>query len=141
MTTWNPQANELFLRVVELGSAEERRAFVDQACRDNPELRAQVEALLRAGERAGSFLERPALAVADHPVPWNSPFANEVGRSDQRDGAFSSEPLREGPGTRIGPYKLLQQIGEGGMGVVYMAEQEKPVRRKVALKIIKPGMD
>ena len=47
----------------------------------------------------------------------------------------------EGPGTRIGPYKLLQQIGEGGMGVVYMAEQEQPVRRKVALKIIKPGMD
>src|SRR5262249_21362235 len=51
------------------------------------------------------------------------------------------EPLAEGPGTRVGPYKLLQQIGEGGMGVVYMAEQEQPVRRKVALKIIKPGMD
>src|SRR5262249_22703548 len=47
----------------------------------------------------------------------------------------------EGPGTRIGPYKLLQQIGEGGMGLVYLAEQEEPVRRKVALKIIKPGMD
>ena len=47
----------------------------------------------------------------------------------------------ERPGTRIGPYKLLQQIGEGGMGVVYMAEQQEPVRRKVALKIIKPGMD
>ena len=47
----------------------------------------------------------------------------------------------EGPGNRVGPYKLLQQIGEGGMGVVYMAEQEEPVRRKVALKIIKPGMD
>ena len=50
-------------------------------------------------------------------------------------------PITEGPGSRIGPYKLLQEIGEGGMGVVYMAEQEKPVRRRVALKIIKPGMD
>src|SRR5262249_41265982 len=53
----------------------------------------------------------------------------------------NSRPLAEGPGTVIGPYKLLEQIGEGGMGVVYMAEQTKPVRRKVALKIIKPGMD
>ncbi len=51
------------------------------------------------------------------------------------------EPMSEGPGTRVGPYKLLQQIGEGGMGVVYMAEQEEQVRRKVALKILKPGMD
>src|SRR5208282_155475 len=68
---------------------------------------------------AGSFLEAPAFG----PVPT----------VDQR--------LPEGPGTHIGPYKLLQKIGEGGMGVVYMAEQEEPVRRKVALKIIKPGMD
>src|SRR5207247_8302740 len=51
------------------------------------------------------------------------------------------EPIAERPGSTIGPYKLLQQIGEGGMGVVYMAEQTEPVRRKVALKIIKPGMD
>jgi serine/threonine protein kinase len=56
------------------------------------------------------------------------------GRADPR-------PLTEGPGTRIGPYKLLERIGEGGMGVVFMAEQERPVRRKVALKVIKPGMD
>src|SRR5262249_23585047 len=55
--------------------------------------------------------------------------------------AMGPIPLTEGPGTKIGPYKLLQQIGEGGFGVVYMAEQEKPVFRKVALKIIKPGMD
>ena len=55
--------------------------------------------------------------------------------------ALSAPPIAEGPGTRIGPYKLLQSIGEGGMGVVFMAEQETPVRRKVALKVIKPGMD
>src|ERR1051325_11522092 len=55
--------------------------------------------------------------------------------------AATTQQMIEGLGTRIGPYKLLQQIGEGGMGVVYMAEQETPVRRKVALKIIKPGMD
>ncbi len=54
---------------------------------------------------------------------------------------LAARPIIEGPGTSIGPYKLLQEIGEGGMGVVYMAEQEKPVRRRVALKIIKPGMD
>ena len=50
-------------------------------------------------------------------------------------------PLAEGPGTAIGPYKLLEPIGEGGMGVVFMAEQTRPVRRRVALKVIKPGMD
>src|SRR5262249_22610180 len=56
-------------------------------------------------------------------------------------GTVDEPPPAEAPGTVVGPYKLLQQIGEGGMGVVFMAEQEKPVRRKVALKIIKPGMD
>src|SRR5262249_21986881 len=85
-----------------------------------PELRQKIEALLRAYEQAGSFLESPAsppVATIDEPPPT------------------------EGPGTIIGPYKLLEQIGEGGFGVVYMAEQTQPVRRKVALKILKPGMD
>src|SRR5262249_31929628 len=84
-------------------------------------LRAEVEGLLAANGRAGEFMRRPAAVAAKITVNY--------------------EPLTEVPGTTIGPYKLLQQIGEGGMGVVYMAEQEKPVRRKVALKIIKPGMD
>src|SRR5207253_5004338 len=70
-------------------------------------------------ELAGSFLESPAAAPA----------------------ATLDEPIREGTGTVIGPYKLLQQIGEGGMGTVFMAEQQQPVRRKVALKVIKEGMD
>ncbi len=60
---------------------------------------------------------------------------------DLPDVPTQPRPITEGPGSRIGPYKLLQKIGEGGMGTVYMAEQEKPVRRRVALKIIKPGMD
>jgi serine/threonine protein kinase/tetratricopeptide (TPR) repeat protein len=90
----------------------ERQAYLDGACGDDAELRDQVEGLLAAHEEASDFLEDPAV----------------------------SSP-REGPGTSIGPYKLLQEIGEGGMGVVYMAEQERPVRRKVALKVIKLGMD
>ena len=60
---------------------------------------------------------------------------------DGQNSTSARRPITEGPGSRIGPYKLLQKIGEGGMGTVYMAEQEKPVRRRVALKIIKPGMD
>ncbi len=97
----------------------ERAAFLDQACAGNAALRRRVEALLKAHAEASgeAFLAGPC-----------------------QDMTTAEEPL-EGPGTRIGSYKLLQQIGEGGMGVVYMAEQEQPVRRRVALKIIKPGMD
>ena len=81
---------------------------------------SEVKKLVQDHFRAGAFLERPAL-------------------DRQQTSAYS--PVSETAGTQIGPYKLLQQIGEGGMGVVYMAEQQKPVRRRVALKIIKPGMD
>ena len=77
-----------------------------------------------------------------------TPGAGSIGGTVDQDSASgppwngsSPRPTDEGPGTRIGPYKLLQEIGEGGMGTVYMAEQEQPVRRKVASKIIKPGMD
>jgi serine/threonine protein kinase len=120
MTDWNPKANELFLEAVEIRSAEQRQAFLDEKCGNDSELRTDVESLLAANKDAGSFLEQPAaaaLATVDMP------------------------PLTERVGTIIGPYKLLQQIGEGGFGVVYLAEQQEPVRRNVALKIIKPGMD
>jgi len=100
---------------------EERGRYLDEACKSGVEFRRRVEALLLAYEQAGDFLGRPA---ADR-----SPKAAQV------------LPVAEKPGDRIGHYKLLQQIGEGGCGVVYMAEQEEPVRRRVALKIIKPGMD
>src|SRR5260370_21455224 len=100
---------------------EERDRYLDKACKADVEFRRRVEALLQAYEQAGDFLGRPA--------------AGKPARAAQ---AF---PAGEKPGNRIGHYKLLQQIGEGGSGVVYMAEQEEPVRRRVALKIIKPGMD
>ena len=95
--------------------AADRPRFLDQACGDDRQLRARVEQLLAAHDQAGAFLGG--------------------------DGATLNSPLPERPGAQIGPYKLLQQIGEGGMGVVHMAEQTEPVRRRVALKIIKPGMD
>jgi WD40 repeat protein/serine/threonine protein kinase len=115
-------ARAIFDHALEIDSPVERKAYLDQACADAPEVKQKVESLLEAYEAAGSFLESPpqgSEATIDHP----------------------SRSLNEGPGTKIGPYKLLQKLGEGGMGVVYMAEQEEPVRRRVALKIIKPGMD
>jgi serine/threonine-protein kinase len=101
---------------------EARSAYLDQVCGGNPGLRDRLEALLQVYEQEKSFLESPPLD------PDGSPTVD-------------LPPLAEGPGTVIGPYKLREQIGEGGMGVVYVAEQTQPVRRKVALKIIKPGMD
>jgi serine/threonine protein kinase/Flp pilus assembly protein TadD len=122
MTTWNPQANELFLKALELRSADERQEYLDRACASDAALRAEVESLLEAGAQAGSFLESPA-------------------RAPQLVATVDETPIAERPGTVIGAYKLLEQIGEGGFGVVFMAEQTQPVRRKVALKVLKPGMD
>src|SRR5713101_6879211 len=99
----------------------ERAAYLDRACAGDQKLRQRVEGLLLTHDQAGGFLERPPVEMA-------------IG---SRLGAFAGEK----PGDRIGRYKLLQQIGEGGCGIVFMAEQEEPVRRRVALKIIKPGMD
>src|SRR5262245_19544561 len=122
MTLMPPDVKSIFGRALEIESSAGRAAYLDEACGPDAGLRAEVEGLLATLGRAGEFMRRPAAAVAAGVT-----------------GAY--EPVTEGPGTRVGPYKLLQQIGEGGMGVVYMAEQEEPVRRKVALKIIKPGMD
>ena len=102
---------------------ESRTEYLNLACRDDAVLRREVERLLAAATGAENFFE-----------------AKPVGLT-QLGNTVMDTTVREGPGTRIGRYKLLQQIGEGGMGVVYMAEQEDPVRRRVALKIIKLGMD
>lgn len=115
-----PQAETIFGRAIEIAEIEELNAFLDGACHGDPALRQEVEKLVHDYFRAGEFLEHPVAKIV-------SPALDQ--------------PITEKPGTQIGPYKLLQQIGEGGMGVVYMAEQLEPVRRKVALKIIKPGMD
>src|SRR5262249_28641444 len=110
----------VFFAALERGSPQERAAYLDEACANDPDLRRRVERLLAAQAQAGSFLEQP--------VPSPAVTVDE-------------HPGRESPGTVIGPYKLLEQIGEGGFGVVFMAEQTEPVRRKVALKVLKPGMD
>jgi serine/threonine protein kinase/tetratricopeptide (TPR) repeat protein len=93
--------------------------FLEAACASDAELRARVDQLLQAHDQMGGIDARRARGPA---APVGTPFL-------------------EGPGTVVGPYRLLEQIGEGGFGIVYMAEQTQPVRRKVALKIIKPGMD
>src|SRR5947209_13424593 len=106
-----------------------RAAFLDQACVNQPELRTRLEKLLRAGDAPASFLDRPA-ATSD-PQTGACPDRDEPGHP----------PPMEGGGSQIGPYKLLQKLGEGGMGVVWVAEQTAPIKRRVALKVIKPGMD
>src|SRR5262249_25310868 len=110
----------IFLEAAEQDSPTGRAAVLDHQCGSDAELRQRVETLLKAHEAPGPFLESRAPVLA--------------GTVDEPRGT-------EGPGTVIGPYKLLEQIGEGGFGVVFLAEQQRPVRRKVALKILKPGMD
>ena len=111
---------DLFIAVLNLDDTTERQAYLQEACGDDLSARQRVEALLKVYENAGSFLESPPA----------SPTAS-----------MAPAPSTELSGTVIGPYKLLQPIGEGGMGTVYMAEQTDPVRRLVALKLIKAGMD
>ncbi|MFL5240710.1 MAG: protein kinase domain-containing protein [Gemmataceae bacterium] len=122
MTQAAPDVKSIFGRALEIESPAARTVYLDEACGTNAGLRAEVEGLLATLGRAGEFMRRPAAAVA---MGLNSGY----------------EPVSEGPGTVIGPYKLLQQIGEGGMGTVFMAEQTEPVRRMVALKLIKEGLD
>jgi hypothetical protein len=129
----NPPPNRevaLFSAALEL-DAGERAAYLGEACADDPVLRKHLEALLHVHEEALPFLETSAFKAQAAPHEAEAPAATT---------ASPSSPA-EKPGDNIGRYKLLQQIGEGGCGVVYMAEQEEPVRRRVALKVIKLGMD
>ena len=126
-----PNEDTLFEAARNLSSAASRRAFLDEACAGRPELRARIESLLEAAAAAESFFKDAARFELPLPGEPAGPGEN-----------FDAEPAAaEGLGTRISHYKLLQKIGEGGCGIVYMAEQEQPVRRRVALKIIKLGMD
>ena len=111
-------AKAIFLEALDCKGDDELTRFLEQACGSDAALRMRVEELLRAHRDAGAFLG-----------------------GAEKQPATCGPSSAERPGAVIGPYKLLQQLGEGGMGVVYMAEQTKPVRRMVALKVIKPGMD
>src|SRR5262245_4157171 len=111
---------EVFTEAVQLPT-EERIAFLDRACVDDEDLRRRIEKLLRSNDRAGDFLETPP--------------------SESLAESRAKVAAGEKPGDRVDRYKLVQQIGEGGCGVVFVAEQEQPVRRRVALKVVKPGMD
>jgi serine/threonine protein kinase/tetratricopeptide (TPR) repeat protein len=109
--------HSIFIEALEREDPAERAAYLDQACGRDPALRRRLERLLQRHQQAESFLESPALV------------------------ATVSEPIRQLPGTMIGPYKVLEQIGEGGFGVVFLAEQQQPLHRLVALKVLKPGLD
>ncbi|HJS08598.1 MAG TPA: serine/threonine-protein kinase [Pirellulales bacterium] len=110
---------DIFDAALAIENEGQRTAYLDQACQGNSALKEHVQGLLAVQGRLGSFLDSPALAVA----------ADEEGHALEEAGGM------------IGPYKLLEQIGEGGFGVVFLAEQERPVQRKVAVKVVKPGMD
>jgi serine/threonine protein kinase len=109
----------IFAQALELESEAQRQAYLQQACQDRPEVRAEVEDLLRNLELAEAFMQTP--------VPADPPTLDYLAPA-------------ESTGTTIGPYRLLDKLGEGGFGVVYRAEQQEPLHREVALKIIRPGM-
>ena len=113
----------VFAEALLCDSPETRATYLDAACGTDAALRRRVEALLSAAEKAGDFLEEPPTGLGPNKT------------------LVISFPPTEKAGDKIGRYKLLQQIGEGGCGVVYMAEQSEPVKRRVALKVIKLGMD
>ena len=122
---------DLFISAMQIDDTAERAAYLNQACAGDTELRNRLDVLLIAYGRSSS-LEELLLHAGD----TSDPAADSEQTASSGDRASV-----EGAGTIIGPYKLLEKIGEGGMGTVFMAEQEKPVRRMVALKVIKPGMD
>jgi serine/threonine protein kinase len=109
--------DRIFWDAAQLASPGERTAYLERVCAGDAELRRRVEQLLQARSKAEGFLESPVLV------------------------ATADEAAAERPGTVIGPYKLIEPIGEGGMGSVWMAQQTEPVKRLVALKLIKAGMD
>src|SRR2546423_1581026 len=120
MAATRPDEQALFEAARQMDCRADREAYLRLNCGDDAALAQRVLALLRAYEQSPSFLESPARppdATVDEPAAG------------------------ERPGASVGPYKLLEQIGEGGFGVVFLAEQTQPVRRKVALKVLKPGMD
>lgn len=132
MSTIPRDAKAIFLRAIEDASAQQRAVFLDEACAGDAALRARVDELL-AAHQPDSFLERPAAEI-EATMEHGSAAASLPPTRPPRGAAEAAR-------VQIGAYKLLQLIGEGGMGAVWMAEQQQPVRRQVALKVIKAGMD
>jgi serine/threonine protein kinase/WD40 repeat protein len=124
MNPHKPSEDEIFERASQL-SDEQRSAYLKEVVQGDEQLRQRIEALLEAQEQAGDFLKAPLAGVSSKTLVITT---NMI-------------PATEKPGDKIGRYKLREQIGEGGCGVVYVADQEEPVRRRVALKVIKLGMD
>src|SRR6202162_6244754 len=120
MSDMPTDAKSIFLAALDVQDPGERATFVARCCQGDEALRRRVEDLLRAYGESGRPLDKLAAALAPPRM---------------------GEPIREQVGSTIGPYRLMEQIGEGGFGLVFVAEQQQPIRRKVALKIIKPGMD
>jgi eukaryotic-like serine/threonine-protein kinase len=140
----------LFLGALERAEGPERAAYLDGACQGDLSLLAHVKELLNAHVKAGVFLTSAAetmtgrdtnLAVGDAVAPPTAATAESLGLEPAPHDLAPPGTIAEGPGSRIGPYSIIRRLGEGGMGIVFLAEQERPVRRKVALKLIKPGMD
>ena len=120
MTASRPDNEAIFHAARDIPDPDRRRQYVREACGGDEARIVHVEALLAAADAPDTLLDRPA---------WSDPVAT------------IDQPAAESTGAMIGPYKLLEQIGEGGMGAVYVAEQAHPMRRRVALKLIKAGMN
>ena len=121
----HPSEEEIFAEALRLPTPEGRALYLNHACGNDEPLRRRVEAMLQAHDNPGEVLDNPTAEVSASTISV----------------ATGMVPLFVKPGERIGRYRILESIGEGGCGVVYAAEQEQPVRRRVALKVIKLGMD
>ena len=133
MSDRRPIEDAIFLSALDLPEPAARREFLDRACAGDAPLRAAVDALLADHETAKQFFDRSKVAFRD----MSAELLGQSAGANVLDAVVTDEQV----GKRIGPYKILQRLGEGGWGVVYMAEQEKPMCRRVAVKIIKLGMD
>ncbi len=124
MTDDNRRVDDIFCNAIDIASHEERQRFIDSACRGNDELRLRVQSLLASHDRSAGFLDVPAQGLAG--------LTRQIASERTFDLA---------PGSTIDGYRIVKQIGEGGIGTVFLAEQSEPVQRRVALKVIKLGMD
>ncbi len=128
----------IFFAALEKRTPAERQAYLESACASDAELRRRLEALLKAHEQSGDLLDSPANLLRAAAKGADTLLERPLAGTPE---AIIDKPSTESPGTVIGPYKLIEQIGDGGMGNVWMAQQTEPVKRLVAVKLIKAGMD